>query len=562
MIRRSAITVIWIWLCIVGIDATAFAQIDEARQAMDRGEYVAAINILTAEVANRPTADAYLYLGMAYANTKEYDKAEKVFKEGDARYSSDPRFNNELAGVYLANDDVDQARSSLNRALQIDPGNNYASDLLATLNMSEGNVQAALRFWNKSNRPVIDDILHNYYLSFGSWVVRKSVAFRPAGVLRYQAWKTTEARLFETDNYTNVGLEVEPTIVPDRYNAVVRTSAKTNTLTDVLFSLIKGAPLKTSYLDLWNLGNSGVNFNAMYRWHPDRRRIEGSFKMPLPIAGILFTEVRETWRYEHWNLSPVIRAESLGRAQFRYKSNGLQIKFKHIPHYRVEIGGGFEYVNRAASGDLPELFTDSRNTGKILFETNLRLADGRYQNRLRFEGFVARKAILGDFNYSGGTVALNNRLALTQDSRTFLDITVKGGTSRGKLPVEDYFVLGMDTNPQNLLRGHSISDHGQNGRGPMGTDFVLANIDLERRIVTLPIFNTLNLPYLTFKWEAFLDGAKTFDRARIFQQSKLLVDAGGGLRIEAPATSFTVGYGRSLRDGKGIFFGYVERRLW
>jgi tetratricopeptide (TPR) repeat protein len=562
MICRHAVTVALIWLCVLGIGTDAFAQIEEARQAIDRGEYVAAVNILSAELATGPTADAYLYLGIAYANMKEFDKAEEVFKEGGERYSSDPRFNNELAGVYLSNDDVDEARASLNRALQVDPGNNYASDLLATLDMSEGNVQAALRFWNKSNRPVIDDILHNYYLNFGSWVVRESVAFRPAGVLRYGAWKTTESRLFETDNYTNVGLEVEPTIVPDRYNAVVRTTQKTNTVTDVLFSLFKGAPFKTSYFDLWNVGNSGVNFNSMYRWHPDRRRIEGSFKMPLPVAGILFTEIRETWRYERWNLSPVIRRESLPCAQFRYKSTGMQIKFKHIPHYRIEIGGGFEYVNRAANGDLPELFTDSSNTGKVLFETNLRLSDGRYQNRLRFEGFAARKSILGDFNYTGGTVTLNNRVALTRDTRTFLDITVKGGTSRGALPVEDYFVLGMDANPQNLLRGHSITDHGQNGRGPMGTDFVLANIDVERRIVTLPIFNTFNLPYLTFKWEAFLDGAKTFDRARIFQQSKLLVDAGAGLRIEAPATSFTMGYGRSLRDGKGIFFGYVERRLW
>jgi hypothetical protein len=96
----------------------------------------------------------------------------------------------------------------------------------------------------------------------------------------------------------------------------------------------------------------------------------------------------------------------------------------------------------------------------------------------------------------------------------------------------------------------------------MGTDFVLVNLDLERRILTIPLFNTLSVPYITLKWEVFLDGAKTFDRARVFQQGTLWIDTGVAIRAETPANSFTMGFGRSLRDGTGIFFGYLERRLW
>ena len=32
----------------------------------------------------------------------------------------------------------------------VDPNNNYASDLLATIDMSEGEVQSALRTWNRA----------------------------------------------------------------------------------------------------------------------------------------------------------------------------------------------------------------------------------------------------------------------------------------------------------------------------------------------------------------------------------------------------------------------------
>jgi len=539
-----------------------FAQVDEARQAMERGEYVRAVNILTAEIAERPSADAYLDLSMAYRHMKEYQKAQDVLTDGSRRYPDNPRFHLELAGLFLENNDLESAKTEARRALLMDPHNSAASDLLATIDMSEGEVQSALRAWNKSGRPIVDDILHNYYLTFGSWVVRDAVAFHPAGILHYDEWKTTESRLFETGNFANVGLEIEPTVVPDHYNAVVRTTSRTNTWTGLAFGLFRGLPVQTSYLDLWNISNSGINFNGNYRWDTDRRRAEGRLKIPIPLAGLLYLELGNTWRSERWDLSPNILPQARGRARFNYKANSMRLYLRHIPHYRVEIGGGLEYRNRSASGDLPELLTDSRNTAKFTADTSLRLVDGRYQNRLRFEGFAARRSILGDTNFSGGVAELNNRVTLSKDTRTYFDWTVKGGTSRGQLPVEEYFVLGLDTNPRNPLRGHAVADHGRYGRGPMGTDFVLLNFDVDRRLATLPFFNTLNIPFLTVKWEVFFDGAKTFDRNRIFQQGKLWLDTGAGLRFETPTHSFNLVDGRSLRDGTGVLFGYVERRLW
>jgi tetratricopeptide (TPR) repeat protein len=551
-----------LWLCAFVFPLAAFAQIDQARNAMEREEYVLAVNILTAELASRPSADVYVYLGIAYGRMKEYQKAEETLRLGARLYPDDPRFHNELANLFLENNDVDSAKSELRRALSVDPDNNYASDLLATIDMSQGDVQSALRAWNKTGRPIVDDILHNYYLTFGSWVVRDAIAFRPAGVLRYDAWKTTEARLFATGSFTNVGLEIEPTPIPDQYNAVVRTTARTTSLTSLGIGLIKGVFNKTSYLDLWNIGNTGINFGGNYRWDTDRRRLEGGFRIPVPFPGLLHLELGNTWRSERWDLSPAIRSEYLPEARFDYKANILRLHVKQIPHYRVEIGAGMEYRNRAAKGDLPQLLTNSANVGRFSVDTNLRLVDGRYQNRLRLEGFLSRESILGDTNFTGGTAQLNNRYTISKDTRTYVDWTIKAGTTRGTLPVEDYFVLGLESHPQNPLRGHRVADHGRYGKGPMGTDFVLANFDVERHLKTIPLFNAINIPFITVKWELFFDAAKTFDRHRIFQQGKLLLDTGGGLRFETPTNSFNIVYGRSLRDGTGVFYGYVERRLW
>jgi Surface antigen. len=542
----------------------AFAQVDEAKQAIERGEFVRAVNILSEALTSRPSADVFLYLGIAYGNMKEYQKAEATLKQGADRYPDDARFHTELAGVYFAIHDVDNARSELRRALSIDSSDRYSSDLLASIDMSRGDTETALKYWNKTQQPVIDDILHNYYLNFGSSVVRDAVAFRPAGVLKYDDWKTTEARLFATNNFVNVGLEVEPTRVPDRYDAIVRTSNRTNSLMDVLWNGVKGAPFQTTFLNFWNIGNSGVNWNSFYRWDGNRHRADGRLQVPVLLPGILQVEFGETWRSEAWDLTTIQPQFASQANRVAYRGNALDVSVKHIPHYRFEWGGGFAYANRYAQGDIPQIATNNLNAALFLANTSVRLNDrGNYQNRLHVEGFLSRESLLSDFNFGGGTAELNNRFTFSKPQREYLDWTIKGGTSRGARPFEDYFMLGLDVmNTENVLRGHKLAKHGRYGNGPTGTDFVLANLDYERRLVTLPLFNTLNLPFVVVKAEIFLDSGKIWDRTHVFQNSKLLVDTGAGLKFETPTGSLNVVYGRSLRDGQSVLIGYIEKRIW
>jgi hypothetical protein len=127
--------------------------------------------------------------------------------------------------------------------------------------------------------------------------------------------------------------------------------------------------------------------------------------------------------------------------------------------------------------------------------------------------------------------------------------------------VDDYFVLGLDQNPQNPLRGHhAVSRRGHYGHSPMGTGFVLVNTTVDRRLARVPFFNVFNVPFLDFKWQVFIDGAKTFDRARVFDQEKILFDVGAGFRMESGTRAFNLTYGRSLRDGTGTFAAYVQQR--
>lgn len=550
--------VILIW-----ISRPAFSQNDavsEARDAMSRGEYARAANLLSAAIKENPSADAYVYLGISYAHTREWMQAEETLKEGARRYPSDPRFHNELAGVYLAANDLDRARQSLRTALTIDPGNKYANDLLATVDMSMGNVEAALNAWNRDDRPIVGGVLQNGHVEFENWVVAKASTFRVGEKLTWDKWKTTETRLRETGIYSNVGLEIEPTTAPDRYTAVIRTSSKTNSKETLLIPLLEAVFFETPSLTLFNLGNTGINLNSSYRFATNRHRARVGVHAPLPLPGLFFFEGTGTYRSERWDITRPAIDNGIDK-RFYFQSTGFEAQLKHIPHYRVELAAGFEYRNRTASGSQPGLALDSRNTGKVLFEASVLPFAGRFRSRIHGHTFIARKDFLSDMNYSGGTLEWNNHWIPDEAEKMSLEVTVKGGTTRGEVPIDDYFILGVRQVTANLLRAHNtVSRTGHYGNSPMATSFTLMNATFDRRIRRLPLLNLLNVPYADLKWQIFVDAARTFDRAHVFEEGKILVDVGAGFRVETPTRLFNLTYGRSLRDGTGTLAAYLGRR--
>jgi hypothetical protein len=233
--------------------------------------------------------------------------------------------------------------------------------------------------------------------------------------------------------------------------------------------------------------------------------------------------------------------------------------FKHIPSHWLEIAGGYEYRNRAASGSIPSLYLDSSNTGKAIAATIVNLWDrGGNRSRLGAEGFLAREALLSDLDYSGGVIQLDTRWSPGPDSRSSLLWSVTAGTASGQLPVDDYFVLGVQTYPRFLLRAHHVTHEGVSGASPMGSAFWLSNTTWERDLVKIPTFNAVNLPYVTVKGEIFLDVAKVFDRSDVFQE-KVFVDAGVGLQLATPTHALHLIFGQSATDGSRVFTLYVEK---
>jgi tetratricopeptide (TPR) repeat protein len=102
-----------------------------------------------------PSADMDFYYGTALAHLGRFRDAEAALEAGHRLVPGDPRFYVELAGVAFKQKRYPQAANYLQRAVKLVPADSYSNDFLGTVYFIEGNLPAALKYWNRVNKPEI-----------------------------------------------------------------------------------------------------------------------------------------------------------------------------------------------------------------------------------------------------------------------------------------------------------------------------------------------------------------------------------------------------------------------
>src|SRR5690348_13470513 len=91
--------------------------------------------------------------GLALARLERWKEAEAAFEAGRRKSPHDSRFLVELAGVAYKQQDFPAAKRDLRAALRITPKDDYSRDFLGTIYFLEGNLEAALKYWNGVGKP-------------------------------------------------------------------------------------------------------------------------------------------------------------------------------------------------------------------------------------------------------------------------------------------------------------------------------------------------------------------------------------------------------------------------
>ena len=95
------------------------------------------------------------YYGSALAQLGRWDEARTAFLAGQLLQPEDERFPIELGGVAFKQRRYSEAARWLRLGLRLAPGNAYGNDFLATIYFLQGNLEAALKYWNRIAKPPI-----------------------------------------------------------------------------------------------------------------------------------------------------------------------------------------------------------------------------------------------------------------------------------------------------------------------------------------------------------------------------------------------------------------------
>ena len=148
-----------------------------------------------ARTITAPGAETRYYYGVALAQLGRWDEARTVFLAGQRLQPDDARFPVELGGVAFKQKRFAESARWLRRGMRLNPADSYAADFLASIYFLQGNLEAALKYWNRIAKPHIENMRVEPGLRVDSVLLDRAFTFAPGGTLLLSDLLTTRARV-------------------------------------------------------------------------------------------------------------------------------------------------------------------------------------------------------------------------------------------------------------------------------------------------------------------------------------------------------------------------------
>ncbi|HET7104235.1 MAG TPA: tetratricopeptide repeat protein, partial [Terracidiphilus sp.] len=145
--------------------------------------------------AHARTAQMNYDYGLALAHLGQWQEAGAALQAGGRLAPTDPRFPIELAGIAYSRKDYPRAARLLRQALKLAPGDAYANNFLATIYFLQGNTAAALKYWNRVNKPFIAAVRAEPTPRVSPALLDHAFAFSPAATMSLAQYQDSEERI-------------------------------------------------------------------------------------------------------------------------------------------------------------------------------------------------------------------------------------------------------------------------------------------------------------------------------------------------------------------------------
>jgi hypothetical protein len=562
--RRLVLFFVVLWLPAVGFSQTIPStsdRISQIKQLYDAGRWSDIVQAAP-ETAGEP-ADLQLYRGLALAQLQRWEEARAAFEMGLARNPRDTRFLVELAGIAYRQKQFSKAKKELRRALSIDSNDEYSNKFLASIYFLEDNLDAALKYWNRTHQPQLADLTFDSHPKLNPLLLDRAFAFSPGVEWRRDQYLATEAKLKALDLYPHMrfDLQAQPDGSFDLGFHAAERDGWGATKAEGLVSLLRGLPYQSVYPEFYDLGRGGLNWRSLVRWDAQKRRVWTEIAAPLEENPAIRYRMYLDARNENWDLTNTLVQSVPSPAYLNMEKAAAGAKIQFIENGEWQWNASVEYSYRTFRNTtaMPEQAQRFFSNGSaIALRSAVERSLIRFPER-RFTLDAIAGAELGTMfsNPLGRYGRLEGSLttnwfpeARGEDYEMKADF--KGGRTFGNVPFDELFMIGFDRDNDLWLRGHPGLQNGERGNAPLGRNFVLANWEMDKIVYKGAFF--------TVKAGPFVDSGKISDPSGFFGSPKWLWDGGMQAKIRVlGSVELVLGYGKDLRSGNNSFFTTISR---
>jgi tetratricopeptide (TPR) repeat protein len=564
--RKGFVTVFLVVVLALGVpafaqnpasDQTRFAA---AQGAFDAGQWEEAAKLARGPADQSPDLD--FLAGLAQARLEKWDDARLAFDAGFRKSPGDSRFLVELAGIAYKQNDFRTAKIHLHGALRLNPGDSYSREFLATIYFIEGNLEAALKYWNPESKPRLRSVAILPPLKLKESLRDRAVAFNAPQVLSSEALLTTQARLGNLGIFSSQRMELSPA-ASGSYDATLHLAERNgwgDSKLEGIVSLLSGLPYATIYPEFYNLRGDATNLSSLARWDPEKRRLSLVLSMPLYGDPSLRLRFYADVRNENWNLAQTFfgAGTPLTDLNLRRVAVGTEVRSIVSSWWSWSAGGeignrNFQNLSALTSPAERAFFAGATSVAGWLGvrRTLVRLPERRFTLDSSAEAKAGREFADGVGPFATLRGALRAQWFPRAKGDDYeMQTQIRAGATAGKTTLDELFELGIERDNDLWLRGHAGTLEGRKGGAPLGRRFFLANWELDK--------NIYQNGFLTLKLGPFLDSGAVADSSGLFGSQRWLWDTGAQCKVRVLG-SLTIGlsYGRDLRGARNVFYGTV-----
>lgn len=552
-------------VALVCAQVTAFAQDQATPQQLFAQERWAEVADRLSTISDRSAEQEYEY-GVALARLKRWNEAHSALLRGSRLAPDDKRFPIELAGVAFSVKHNRQAAGYLRHALRLDAEDDYANNFLATIYFLQGNLEAAVKYWNRLSqpRPQIDGLRNDPPLRIRPALLDHAFAYAPVSVLRLSQLRATVARLQNLRVYSNYRLEL--VAHPDgRFDSVFRAgeldgfgSGKVG----ALLRTFRGLPFQEVRPEYYNARGTSMNILTIARWDPDKRRYGAGLSAPLGEDPQWRYRIGVDIRNENWEIRNGFTGPAPVEASLNLRREETGGEISRLVGWRWQWVLGANLSNR-----------DFRNVDPGATLTPQLLEHGLELKQIAGLRYEILRSPEHRLNISSNASSQAGKLwSQSRESFEKLQASIEAhwfphasgddletqwrasaGRAFGQLPFDELFMLGLerDNDPVLWMRAHIGTRHGRKGSAPLGRNYFVANWETDK--------NVYSNGFLTLKLGPFIDTGKITDPVAALGSREWLVDSGAEVKIRVLGVGAAFTYGKDLRTGNNAFYVTLAR---